>query len=242
MAGPLMRLVPIFVSLLCVRAQAGSGLIAPGATLTPVHEPGLFLEGPTWDHYTARLYYSALSGLPQLFRWDDQDGAVSWLPNSQGINGTFLANDGRLLAAQGDTRKILSFEIGLFGPLDPQTLGENLTWQPPNDLCQTPAGHIYFTTPAFTGGGGSYVYHRAPNGVVTPAVTDMTLPNGVIASNDGDTLYVADSTMKWWRSYPIAPDGSVGAGALFFNPNVPSGNDPDGITVAEFATLYLTGG
>jgi gluconolactonase len=54
-------------------------------------------------------------------------------------------------------------------------------------------------------------------------------------------LYVADSHQKLWMSYPINPDGTLGAGGVFFNPNVASTRDPDGMTIDERGNLYLTG-
>jgi len=220
--------------------RADSGLIAPGATLQVVYDSGLFMEGPSWDPFTAKLYFSSLT-TNALLRLEPPNTITPWFGQTQGINGTFLSNDGRLLCAQGDARRIIRYRIGFEGPEDETVLAEDSGWQSPNDLCQTPAGDIYFTTPAFSGGGGSYVYHLAPDGTVTPAVTDMTLPNGVIASNDGATLYVADSADKFWRSYPINTDGSVGAGSAFFNPDVADMSDPDGMTIDELGNLYLNG-
>jgi hypothetical protein len=131
--------------------------------------------------------------------------------------------------------------IGAAGPEDVQILAANASWNPPNDLCQTYSGNIYFTTPDFNNRTTSAVYRISPFGAVTKVIADMTLPNGVRASNDGGTLYVSDSWQKWWRSYPILPDGSLGAGSLFFNPVTPNQNDPDGMTVDESGNVYLTG-
>lgn len=215
-------------------------LIAPGATLIPLRSDSRFYEGPSWDTVTGQLYFSALT-TNELFCLTPPDTSTLWMSSTQGINGTYLGNDGRLLCAQGDTKRILSLRIGLNGPEEPLTLAEDSAWNAPNDLCQTPAGDIYFTTPDFGSPIPSRVYRLAPNGATTAVITDMTRCNGIIGSLDGSILYVSDSSMKWWRSYPVNPDGSVGAGSLFFNPSTPNTNDPDGMTIDEFGNLYFAG-
>lgn len=218
-----------------------AALIAPGASLVQVHADSRFFEGPSWNPLAERLYFSSLTGNGQLFRLSPPSSVALWMDNTHRINGTWLANDGRLLCAQGDTRRILSLRIGPDGPEDPITLAENPAWNAPNDLCQTPGGDIYFTTPDFGSRTTSRVYRLSPSGSVTAVVTDMPLCNGVINSLDGQKLYVSDSHMKWWRSYPVNPDGSVGAGSVFFNPPVPNQNDPDGMTIDELGNLYFAG-
>lgn len=222
---------------LTARAQ----LITPGAQLVPVFSGGGFYEGPTWDPFTARLYFSSLTS-NQLFRLTPPATVTPWMNSSQGINGTFLSLDGRLLCAQGNLNRIVSFRIGDAGPEDLQVLAAgNGEWQLPNDLCQTASGDIYFSASPTSGAAARFVYHRAPGGTVTPVVTDMNTPNGVITSNDGQTLYVADSATKLWRSYPILPGGGLGAGSTFFNPATANTADPDGMSIDEFGNLYFCG-
>ena len=55
------------------------------------------------------------------------------------------------------------------------------------------------------------------------------------------TLYVADSTAKHLRSYPINPDGSLDAGSLFFDASSGTGSNPDGLTIDELGNVYMTG-
>ncbi len=222
-----------------VRADCLSPIV-PGAQLVVVHSGGEFYEGPTWDPRTAKLYFTSLTGAGRILRLTPPMTVTPWLENTNGINGTFLANDGRLLCAQGGGRRILSYRIDFDALTDEQVLAADPGWNMPNDLCQIPSGDIYFTTP-FGPGAGSFVYRRAPNGTVTPVIVDMTLPNGIIASNNGETLYVSDSSEKLWKSYPIAPDGSVTAGTVFFDPDTPDTSDPDGMAIDECGNLYLNG-
>jgi gluconolactonase len=215
--------------------------VADGAALTSVHAAGKFFEGPTWDPLHERLYFSSLTSPTELLALTTDGTVEQWLSNSQGINGTFRSLDGRLLCAQGDTKRILSIDILHDGPGDIVELAANSSWNGPNDLCQTPSGDIYFTTPDFVTRTTSVVYHLAADGTVTPVVTDMPLCNGVIASLDGQKLYVSDSDSKHWKSYPILSDGTVGSGSIFFDPAISNHADPDGMTIDEHGNLYLNG-
>jgi gluconolactonase len=240
------RILPAVVGLACAAGFAASPaaadpLITPGAELVSIPGASLFLEGPTWDPRTQKLYFSSLSGAGQLHRLTPPTTVELWLDNTQGINGTYLANDGRLLCCQGNTRRILSYRIGADGPEDEIVLAEDASWNAPNDICQTASGDIYFTTPDFGARLTSTVYHLAPGGAVSPLVTDMTLCNGLTTSPDDQTLYVGDSYDKWWRSYPNLSGSSVGAGSVFFNPSTSNTADPDGMTTDEFGNLYFTG-
>ncbi len=240
-----MRRLGRFTGLLVLLAGTQTGLgawpIAPGASLIELYSVSGFYEGPSWDPVSGFLYFTDLTNVSRILRLDAPHAATVWMNNTQGLNGTFLGLGGRLLAAQGGTRRILSMRIGAVGPEDIRILASNASWNAPNDLCQTYRGDIYFTTPDFSTGTTSAVYRIAPFGAVTKVIADMMLPNGVLASNDGQTLYVSDSWQKHWRSYPILPDGSLGSGGLFFNPATPNQNDPDGMTIDEAGNLYLTG-
>lgn len=220
---------------------AESGLIAPGATLQTVYQVNLFYEGPTWDPVSGKLYFTTPNDARTILRLDGPHDAFTWMSDTQGINGTYLGVDARLLCAQGEAKRVISVRIGPNGPEDEIELAADPAWNAPNDLVQTLRGDIYFTTPDFATRTTSAAYRIAPDGTVTQIFNDMTLPNGIIASLDGTTLYVGDSHEKWWRSYPIHADGSVGAGALFFDPGVPNQNDPDGMSIDELGNLYFTG-
>ncbi|UCG55653.1 MAG: SMP-30/gluconolactonase/LRE family protein [Phycisphaerales bacterium] len=216
-------------------------LMSPDAQLTEVHSESAYFEGPTWDPASGKLYFSQFGTPNKIMRLNGPGNVTVWSSNARGANGTFLSNDGRLLVAEGETNAICSLRIGPDGPEDRTIIASDPSWIKPNDLCQTPRGDIYFTTPDFTSRTRSRVYRVSAEGDVTAVITDMTLPNGIIASNAGAILYVSDSHQKFWMSYPISPDGTLGTGSVFFNPDVASTADPDGMTIDERGNLYLAG-
>jgi gluconolactonase len=215
--------------------------VASGAKLEQVFGDERFFEGPTWDPKTGKLYFTAFGDATQVLRLDEPGKAVVWMDKSQGVNGTYLDNEGRLLGAQGEAKKILSMAVGLVGPEDTRTLYHQDTPMNPNDICQTLRGDIYFTLPDFAEKKRSTVMRIDTDGNASTVITEMTLPNGIIASLDGKTLYVADSHEKHWRSYPINEDGSLGEGKVFFDPDTENKSDPDGMSIDEQGNLYLTG-
>src|SRR5262249_7553235 len=135
---------------------------------------------------------------------------------TDGVYGTFLGLDGRLLAAQARGHRLLAYDLktGQMEVLlhDPQL-------NQPNDLCQAPNGDIYFTDPDVSRISVSRVYLWRV-GMARPKRLDIytPLPNGIKTSLDGKTLYVSDSQQRLWRSFSILGDGTVGEGRVFFNP------------------------
>jgi gluconolactonase len=216
--------------------------VANGAKLVEVYSGKQFFEGPTWDQATKKLLFTAFKGKEsQILRLDSDGKAHVWLDKTEGVNGTILSIDGRLLGAQAFGHRVVSYKIGPDGPLETKVVLEDTSLHQPNDVCQTPNGDIYFTDPDFKNKTSSAVYRLAPDGKATKVITEMKLPNGLITSLDGKTLYVGDSHEKLWRAYSIKDDGTIGEGKLFFKPDTKDVQDPDGMTIDEKGNLYFTG-
>ena len=216
--------------------------VKAGAKLVEVYSADAFFEGPTWDPQTDKLYFTSFRGKnTQILRLDAPGMVSVWAEDTEGVNGTYLSLEGRILGAQAYGHRVMSYAIGSEGPSDIRVLAVNTEWNQPNDICQTPNGNIYFTDPQFGKREASAVFLMTPAGKITKIITEMPTPNGLIASNDGRTLYVSDSHEKLWRSYPILDNGSVGKGRIFFNPDTAHNEDPDGVSIDEKGNLYLTG-
>ena len=221
--------------------------VVPGATLQQVYSAsGIGFEGPSWDPVSGKLYFSKRTAPMQTLRLDSPGNASVWNSNSNSGNGTLLSLDGRLLVAEENPPKIVSYRIGPNGPQDANVRATPSA--PPNDLTQLANGRIYFTCPVWsippTNQG---IYRLDTNGTVTLVNSALNQPNGIVASNDGTKLYVGESsssdlTKKRWWVFPINANGSLGTGTVFFKPTSPPGtNDPDGMTIDERGNLYFTG-
>ena len=218
------------------------GAVAPGAELVELHAADRFFEGPVWSPGEQKLYFTAFGpGNQQILRLAAPGEVHIWLDQTEGINGMYRARDGRLLAAQAYGQHLLALAPGGPRPARIATLAADERWNQPNDVCEAPNGDIYFSDPDFKQRATSAVYRLTRAGVVERVVNDMAIPNGLITSLDGRTLYVADSFEKHWRAYSIGADGRIGPGRVFFDPDTPNRADPDGMTIDADGNLYLTG-
>jgi gluconolactonase len=219
--------------------------VADGAQPAVVYEEDAFFEGPAWDPATGKLYFTAFKkDNQQILRLDGNKKANVWMDKTQGVNGMRLSRNGRLLGAQAYGHNVLSMKIGASGPEDVKSLTANFqgqTYNQPNDLAEAPNGAIYYTDPDFKGKTRSAVYYLSPEGKASRIITHLKIPNGILVSNDGKTLYVADSFQKRIYSYAIKPDGSVDEGAvkIFFDPDTENRNDPDGMSSDAEGNLYF---
>jgi sugar lactone lactonase YvrE/dienelactone hydrolase len=215
--------------------------VADGAKLVEIYNDDAFFEGPAWHPGTGKLYFTRHKGKSnQVLRLDAPGKATVWLDNSEGVGGLFQDPDGGLFATVAYGHRLLHCKVTEEGPVDIKVLHHDDTLHQPNDLCRTSDGKIYFTDPDFGNKKTSAVYLYA-RGKVTKVIEDMAVPNGIIASGDGKTLYVSDSHRKHWRAYPIQADGNVGQGRIFFEPQTENTSDPDGMSIDEQGNVYCTG-
>ncbi len=216
-------------------------VVADDAQLVEIYSEDAFFEGPVWHPDAGKLFFTKHKGeTNQVLRLDAPGQVTVWMDNSQGVGGLFPSPEGGLFATQAYGHRLLHFHVGENGPTDLKVLYHNNKLHQPNDLCRTSDGKIYFTDPDFGKKETSAVYLYA-DGHVAKVIDDMAVPNGVIASLDGNTLYVSDSHRKHWRAYPIQQDGHLGQGRVFFEPETPDREDPDGMSIDEQGNVYCTG-
>ena len=232
-----------------VRYHEGNALFANDAKLKLVYTDEIFFEGPGWDPGTEKLYFVAWGDSKQFLRLDEPGKVTVCIDdpeNKIGINGSFSIEGNRLLTAQVYAHKIVSYLVTANGLSNKKVLAEDADWFQPNDLCQNCRGDIYFSDPDWKGKKAGAVYLLKGDGHVEKIIDELVAPNGLIVSNDGKILYVADSLLKLWKSYPIKENGTVGQGRIFYkddgmydhsNPD----DLPDGMTVDKKGNVYLTG-
>ncbi|MBN1292144.1 MAG: SMP-30/gluconolactonase/LRE family protein [Candidatus Latescibacteria bacterium] len=244
-------------------------LVADGA----VQGPGLtFGEGPSWMN--GKLYFSSMffssdwggdpakSALVEM----DPDGTYRYI--SQGkmqTNGTMPLGNGNLavcdmfghrvieMTTTGKVVRVLASSYG----------GKRLDG--PNDLVVDAKGGIYFTDPQFIPDErqqpGRSIYYRKKSGelirVIDPDV--FAMPNGVLLSPDGKTLYVNNTydNEEWWNvntdkdnflwAYDVNDDGTVSNGRkfaeLYLTPDVldrkGKSTSADGMTIDVQGNVYV---
>lgn len=247
-------------------------LIAPDAVIEKLAGGFEWSEGPVWDRKTKTLYFS---DVPRnvVFAW--QEGATTrdyLFPSGftgtrpreghdreQGSNGLTLDAQGRLVLAQHGDRRVARWEPGR-GFVTLVEYYKFVRFNSPNDLVYDAKGNLYFTDPTYglprdrdTPGKllgqellFSGVYLLRPNHEVVLLTRELSFPNGVALSPQGDLLYVAvsDPANPVIMAYPIRADGTLGPGTVFFDAQpLMTGRRglPDGLKVDRQGHLFATG-
>jgi sugar lactone lactonase YvrE len=227
-------------------------LIKPAAVLQEIYsDASTKFEGATWDPNSHKLFFTKRTSTFQILRYESPGSVTVWQTPSSETNGMIISNDGRLLCADENPRRISSYRIDPSGPADLQVLADTSDGfsQKPNDLCQLINGNIYFTTPDWGGSlpSAQGVWLLRPDGTVTQVSNTLNQPNGIITSIDETKLYVSEGSStganQKWDVFTINSDGTLSSPTLFFKPTNPpnTSNVPDGMTIDEAGNLYFCG-
>ncbi len=199
----LVSLVPVTVE--AVDPPSGdAAVIDPAAKLEELWNSGEFTEGVAVAK-DGLVYFSdiAMKGTTpgRILKFDPKTKQTTvHVADSGQSNGLFFAADGRLLACCGANigHRALCEVLpnGTMKKLVEKFEGK--VFNAPNDLVVHPKGWIYFSDPRYVGKeplelNHMSVYRVDLNGMIQRATTDISKPNGVILSPDGQTLYVAET-------------------------------------------------
>lgn len=230
----------------------------------------VWTEGPVWVEEHELLLFSDIPP-NRIYQWKEGEGISLYLEPSGytgqkerggevGSNGLLISQDGALLLSQHGDRRIARMDAPLTNP-SPEfvTLADSYEGKKlnsPNDLAQHSDGSIYFTDPPYGLEGNvndpakeldfQGVYRIAPSGEVTLLTDELSRPNGIALSPDGQTLYVANSDPDHavWMAYTVQEDGGFTDGRIFADVSEYVGEEPglpDGMTVDEDGYIYATG-
>ncbi|WP_231993847.1 SMP-30/gluconolactonase/LRE family protein [Pseudobythopirellula maris] len=241
-------------------------LIEPGAKIEVLAGGFDWSEGPVWVPRDGG--FLLFSDIPpnRVMKWVEGQGVSVFLDPSgytgvgrysrePGSNGMFLDPKGDLtLCEHGDRRVAMMTWDGGKRTLVDNYQGKRLN--SPNDCVWSARGDLYFTDPPY-GLPGQWdspqreldfcgVYRLSPAGELSLVDRTLNRPNGIGLSPDGRTLYVAQSESRAaiWRKYPVADDGSVGDGELFFDATEQGRQMrglPDGLAVDAAGNVWATG-
>lgn len=149
---------------------------------------------------------------------DKEDNVSTFLENTNGSNGMFFDNEGRLFVTQ------VPFGTGgiaiIYPPAAKRMLVDNYDGKPfgrANDLTVTRNGGVYFTDSANaqpmppTGVPlPPALYYLAPGATrATQLFTDVPFPNGVVLSRDEKILYLNNTNGEYLLAFDVQPDGSL---------------------------------
>jgi gluconolactonase len=211
--------------------------VGPAGEITKVHTGFKFTEGPAADG-NGNVYFSDIPN-NRIHKVDAEGKLSTVLENSKGCNGLMVDARGRLIACQGEAKKLIALDIEtkkitvLADACDGKPLGM------PNDLVIDRTGGIYFTSPDTS----SVFYHPA-GGKSVRLLDGLPRPNGVLLSPDEKMLIVLPSGSADVLTYPIERSGVVGKAKVLCkleqNPKQPGRLGGDGLAVDTNGNLYLT--
>ncbi|MCE9567913.1 MAG: SMP-30/gluconolactonase/LRE family protein [Planctomycetes bacterium] len=211
--------------------------VGPAGEIAKLHTGFKFTEGPAADG-NGNVYFSDIPN--NRIHKVDADGKLSTLlENSEGCNGLMVDARGRLIACQGNAKKLIALDVEtkkisvLSDGFDGKPLGT------PNDLVIDRTGGIYFTAPDI-----SAVFYLPSAGKAVRVLDGLPRPNGVLLSPDEKILYVLPSGSADVLAYPIERPGTIGKAKVLCkleqNPKQASRLGGDGLTLDTRGNLYLT--
>lgn len=237
------HLFSISVLLLFCSSCKAQNIITEGAELTLVSEEYEFTEGPAVDK-NGDVYFTDQPN-DRIVKWSAADNTVSdWMKPSGRSNGLYFDHDGNLLSCADEKNELWRIDMEknktvLVADFEDKLLGG------PNDLWVDPNGGIYFTDPLYKRPWWEptenrieerRVYYVTPSiGEVKIVAKDFVMPNGIIGSADGKTLYIADIGDKKTYVFSVLEDGTLSERKLFCELG------SDGMTLDNQGNVYLTG-
>jgi gluconolactonase len=245
------------------RLDPGLDAIVPAVPVLEKIAGGfIFTEGPVWTPDGALLFSDPNANT--IYRWTP-DGQVSVFRTKSGYagvdvgdygqpgsNGLTFDGEGRLTINQHGNRRVIRVEkTGALTVLAERYQGKRLN--SPNDLVYRSDGTLFFTDPPF-GLPKAFDDPRKElpfsgvfslkDGNLRLVASDLEGPNGLAFSPDERYLYVGnwDSKKKVVMRYPVAADGTLGPGRVFFDMTSAPGDDAiDGIKADVRGNLYVSG-
>jgi len=202
----------------------------------------MFTEGPAADR-EGNVFFTDQPN-DRILKWSIEERLTVFLEPSGRSNGLYFDRQGHLLACADLKNQLWSISPeGDVTVLVRDYQGKLLNG--PNDLWVRPDGGIYFTDPYYKRPywnrgdpeqGGQFVYYLSPDQETLMRVDeDLVQPNGIVGTEDGQHLYVADIGASKTYVYAIRGDGSLGNRRLFCEMG------SDGMTLDEKGNVYLTG-
>jgi gluconolactonase len=223
-------------------AQSES-IIADGAKLTLVSDEYQFTEGPAVNSEGDVFFTDQPND--RILKWDADSNSIStYMQPSGRSNGLYFDHSGNLLSCADEKNELWRIDpeknvTVLIDNFEGEKLGG------PNDLWVDPKGGVYLTDPLYDRPWWNptderikerRVYYLSPTGDELKIVAeDFVMPNGIIGSADGKTLFIADMGDKKTYVYMINEDGSLANRKLFCELG------SDGMTLDNEGNLYLTG-
>ena len=240
-----MRMIAVGGVCLAAACALGAGLdevVAPGRVAEKLADGFKFTEGATVNAAGEVFFVDQPNN--KILRWSREQGLRTFMDPAGRANGMCFAPDGNLLVCADEQMELWSVTPeGKSTVIAKGHAGKEFNG--PNDVWACPqGGGCYFTDPFYkrtwwthtaAPQGTQQVYFMPKGGAPRRVTEDLTVPNGIVGTTDGKTLYVADIGAKKVFVYAIQADGALSGKRLFCEMG------SDGMTLDADGRVYLTG-
>lgn len=221
---------------------APAPITAPNATLQKLADGFAFTEGPACDA-KGNVFFTDQPN-DRILEWSVGGKLSTFLQPAGRANGLCFDSRGNLWACADEKNAL--WRISPQGKVTVvlATYGGKLL-NGPNDVWVRPDGGLYLTDPFYKRDywkrgpmeqDTQAVYYLPPGGTtLTRVAGDLNVPNGIIGTPDGRTLYVSDLGAGKTYTYDIGRDGTLSGKRLFCELG------SDGMTTDSDGDVYLTG-
>lgn len=200
-----------------------------------------FPEGPIWYH--GKLYYVEYDR-NSVTTWDGVKNAVFWSKKGCGPSAVIPTAHGEFLATCYDSGTIgrISAEGSDLPPYTHDKDGNPFVG--PNDFAPDRHGGIYFTCSGTPGPViDGKIFYIAADGTITQMAADVHSANGIVVSNDGQTLYAIETEEHRLIQFKIGADASLSGRRIFLNlddlTNHVTHIYPDGVKIDSKGEIYI---
>lgn len=257
----------LFFSLISLQAQCGcledifeNNADGNSEQIIKLFDVGFFTEGPVVDSkgnvfFTDLTFTSETGNEPgHIWKYNSQsDKTTIYRSPSNMANGMLIRNDTLYICEGADTggRRIIKTDLGTGKSFILADSYNSKPFNSPNDLTMTEDGTIYFTDPRYSGDEPieqpvNGVYRLSPSSEVELVIDNISMPNGIAVTPDGNKLYIGCNsedenenefhTGNFIAEYSIEENGDVTFIKYVAKYLPPTG--PDGIELGKDGNIY----
>ena len=202
-----------------------------------------FPEGPLW--HMDKLFYVEY-GSQTVMTWDGKQNQEFWKMDGCGPSAIVALPAGDFLVTCYDSGSIVRISPEGKTTAEYKQDTEGRGFQGPNDFVVDRKGGAYFTAsgPWESEPIVGKIFYMDPKGEIREVANDLHYANGIALSNDGKTLFLAESEASRVIQFNVQQDGSLAGRRLFVrvgqvDPDSGCYAYPDGLKMDSKDNLYI---